>query len=154
MSLAEVHRKLDQYEERRNLLLEATRIRPDDAKILIEIAAIDEREGDTIRAIEILERAQEKDKSGVAVRRLAKLYIDEGDFERGLEKLTETVKTGSKARDVEAIILPLLKQSAFEEAKAYLDNHLVDYSDDWRLMILSSVIDYELGSTRRALKQV
>ncbi|GAA5496776.1 beta-barrel assembly-enhancing protease [Rubritalea halochordaticola] len=145
MALAEVYRVMNYYEERRNLLLEATRLRPDDAQLLIEIAIIDEREGKPLRAIELLTKASNQDKTGEASRRLAKLYMEEGDFERGFEELSKLHNAKADPRACETITLALLQQEGFEEARTYLQKQRTHFPKDWRLSILAATVDYELG---------
>jgi len=152
MALSEVYRENQEYEKRRNLLLEATRLKPNDVQLLLEIAKIDNIEGRSIRAIEILTRAQKIDTKGIATKRLAQLYMDEGEYQRGLAELTKLQKGGSDARDIEDITMSLMKQYAHEEAQEYLAKHIPNHPNDWRLLFLSCLIDQELGFPEKAFK--
>ncbi|MGJ8654885.1 MAG: tetratricopeptide repeat protein [Akkermansiaceae bacterium] len=150
MALAEVYRVNDQMEERRNLLLEATRLRPDEVGILYEIASIDHKEGDQSKAIDILRKAQKLDKTGTATKKLAQLLLEEGNFEEGLRELTSLGDGKDDARTVESIALSLISQQAHDEAKVYLAKHLLEHPEDWRLKFIDCLLDYELGYAQRS----
>ena len=66
LSIAQAHRIAGNYEERRAALLEATRLKKDDLSLLLEIARLEESEGDWEKSIQTLEKASELDKSNRA----------------------------------------------------------------------------------------
>ncbi len=145
MALAEVYRSEKRYKERRTLLMEATRLRPEDSAILIEVAKSDLTQGQRDSAIKLLKSAQKVDKKGVATKRLAQLYFKNNDYKQGMAELEKLTSGKLDARVIEGLVLDLLKQQAFEEAKDYLTQHLGKFPKDGRLRLLASIIDYEVG---------
>lgn len=151
MALSEVYRVLNRFDERRNLLLEATRLKPDDSAIFIEIADGELKQGNRQDAIAALQKAQKIDEAGVASRKLAKLYFEDNEYEKGLQELEKTAGGKKDPRDVESMVLSLVRQDAYEEAMAYLSTKLVDHPNDGRLVYLAAIIDYELGYVKKSI---
>lgn len=149
MSLATLYSANHQFEERRHLLLEATRLLPDNVDLLIELASIDIKNGSIEDAIVALSKAKVKDKTKRAGKMLGELLMDEGDIERALEEFDQA---GAEldARSVEVLVYKLIEKDEMEMALVYLDKSLHRFPDDWRLMILKSIILYEQGFNKRA----
>lgn len=160
MALATVYDKQGKKEERRNLMLIASKLRPDDADLLLDIANGYQREGDMSAYADLLAKAQTVDKTGRATRKLAKFYFDDNDYEKGmleLEKLSSlnNGKQNDQAKrltDLEDLVMTLMRQEAFEEARNYLDTKIAEFSNHGRLLFLSAVIDYELGYIKRSFE--
>lgn len=140
LALAEAHRIFDEYEERRQALMEAVRIRPDDLDLLLMLARLEENEGDYDRAISTLRRAAEIDPGDEAEQRLARLYLAIGEEEKGYRLLFELA--GGEAMDadsVEAIGLTLAGNRNWTRLIEFLRPHLGRFAHDYRLRYLYGV---------------
>jgi len=154
MALAEVYRFEERHEERRNLLMEATRLRPQNSAILLEIAKSDLSQGQRGSAIKVLKEAQKVDKTNTSTKRLAKLYFEVNAYQEGMSELEKLSFGKLDARGLEGLVMDLVKQQAFEEAKEYLSQHLGKFPNDGRLRFLSSVIDYEIGLVEQSFETI
>lgn len=154
MALSEVYRVIGREEERRNLMLEAARLRPDDATIFIEIANSDLKSGKRTEAIAALHKAQKVDKSDTASRKLAKLYIEDDNYDQGLQELEKVNNGKDGARSTETIVISLIRQDAYEEAGEFLNKKMIEYANDGRLVLLSALIKYELGYANESYRAV
>ena len=93
LALAEIHRVADNYEDRRRALLEATRVKPGDLELLLQVARIEEAEQQYGRALATLESAlkeagNQRDK---VLERVAKLHFAAGDDDKGFQILQDLV---------------------------------------------------------------
>ncbi len=151
LSLAIVHRFQSNYEERRAVLLEATRKQPDHLSLLLEIARMDESEGEWEKALETLEMALPLDPTDRVKQQIAKICLQHHQTERGLALLTE-IAGGDEAdpREIETIVDALTASEEWERARDFLAPHAARLPDDWRLQYLRAVIEKELGETELA----
>ena len=146
LALAQVHRVADNYEERRIALLEATRIQKENLPLLLEIARLEESEGNWGKAIETLEKASELDKTTGSQRKIAQLYIKFGESEKGFARLFEIAGgANSDAQDVELIAKAIVTAEEWEQAREFLLPQVAKFKDDYRLRYLLAAINLELG---------
>ena len=89
LALAAVYRMTDEYEKRREVLLDATRLRPDDVGLLRVIAGIEREEGEVERARLTLQSAVELDGSNESLRHLARFELEYGEADEGFRILEE-----------------------------------------------------------------
>ena len=140
LALAEIHRVLNQYEERRSALLEASRRRPDDIGLLTRIAEVEERAGEYERAVGILRDAVKRDKTSKSKRLLASLLMKNGEVQKGLDLLVEIPGAVNDPRGLEGIVQALVSARENEKALVFLEQHLDKHESDWRLHFLKAVI--------------
>lgn len=138
--LAEVHRASGNYEGRRNALLEAARLKPEDVDLLHQIARAEEGEGDWRRAVESLEKALPHDKSTRTRERIAALHFEYGDEETGLRIVAE-LAGGDKMdpRLAENLALGLMQNGNWAAALTLLDPVLAREIEDYRLRCLRAI---------------
>lgn len=151
LALALVHRIAENYEERRAALLEANRRQPENLDLLLEIARMEENEGEWERALETLENAKRLDNTDRVQRMIAGLCLEYGETERALAILQD-VAGGNEAdpREVEKIVDSLIAAAEWERARDFLAPHAARLPDDFRLQYLAAVVDEELGDTATA----
>ena len=154
LSIAQVHRIAGNYEERRAALLEATRLKKDDLALLLEIARLEESEGDWEKAIQTLERASEQDKTNRAKQKIAQLFLQYGETKEGLSRLLEIAGgENSTAEDIEKISQSILQTENWEELRDFLSPHLARFPNNYRLGYLAAIASEELGDTDAAKNQ-
>lgn len=152
LSLAQVYRVTDNYEGRRQVLTAATKIKPDDLQLLLQISRIEEQEGDWQRAMATLERAVPLDKTNRAQQQIARLHLEYGDPEDGFALLYELAGgEQSDPRDIEAIADAMCGTVEWERAEAFLLEHIEDYPNDYRLRYLLAMAQYELDNPATAI---
>lgn len=140
LAIAEIHRVLDQYEERRSALLEASRRRPEDTNLLARIAEVEERAGEFDRAVGILRDAVKRDKTNESKRRLASLLLKNGEIQSGLDLLSEIPGTVDDPRGLESIVQALVSGRETEHALKFLDTQMPRFETDWRLKYLKGMV--------------
>ena len=146
LSIAQAHRIAGNYEERRSALLEATRLKKDDLSLLMEIARLEESEGDWEKAIQTLERASVMDKTNRAKQKIAQLFLQYGETKEGLSRLLEIAGgENSTAEDIEKISQSILQTENWEELRDFLNPHLARFPNNYRLGLLSAIANEELG---------
>lgn len=151
LALALIYRQADKYEERRAVLMEASRKQPENLALLLETSRLEETSGDWQEALTTLERALPLDPSGQVAQRIAKICFDYGDTARGLQILSEMFNQPAVGpRDVESLVDAMIKADEWEGAKKMLLPQLARWPDDWRLLYLQGVIDLRLGSVDAA----
>ena len=154
LSIAQAHRIAGNYEERRAALLEATRLKKDDLSLLLEIARLEEAEGDWEKAIHTLEKASLLDKTNQAKQKIARLYLQYGETKEGLSRLLEIAGgENSTADDVEKISQSILESGSWEELLDFLAPHLARFPNNYRLGFMSAVASEELGDVENARSQ-
>ena len=139
LSIAQAHRIAGNYEERRAALIEATRLKKDDLALLLEIARLEESEGDWEKAIQTLERASVLDKTNQAKQKIAQLYLEYGEIEKGLAGLLEIAGgENSTASDVEKISEAMVKTENWEELSNFLDSEYNSISEQLPAWVFGS----------------
>lgn len=150
-ALAEVYRQLDDYEKRRQVLLEATRLRPEDLKLLHQIARIEEEEGEWEQSLETLERAAALDPTTDTRRRIARLHLLWGDQELGWRQLFELA--GGDEMDADEVLGmgdSLVAMADWLRVSEFLSPHLDRFPKDFRLVYLNGVALFEAGEIEAA----
>ncbi|MDF1751794.1 MAG: tetratricopeptide repeat protein [Verrucomicrobiales bacterium] len=140
LAIAEIHRKSDNYEGRREALLEATRLRPEDLTLLHQIARIEEEEGEWERALDTLETAVPLDKSEGTKRRIALIHLRYGDEEEGYRKFSEL--RGGDSMDVDSVISladAMISRNGWERGRQFLSQHVERFPDDFRVPYLYAI---------------
>lgn len=154
LAIAQAHRVADNYEERRTALLEATRLEKDSFPLLMEIARMEESEGDWEKAIETLERAKLLDKTNRATQKIARIYIEYGESKEGLARLLEIAGgANSSARDVEKIAGSIVEVEDWQQLRDFIGPQVDRFEKDYRLKFLLAISNEELGYTADAKRQ-
>lgn len=153
LALALVHRIADNYEERRAALLEATRRQPENIELLLEIARMEEAEGNWERAIETLEGARRLDSTGRVQREIASVCLEYGEVDRAMAVLQDLVGgTEADPREVEKFVDALAGAGEWDRARDFLAPHAARLPDDFRVQYLAAVIGEELEETGPAIQ--
>lgn len=154
LALAEVYRHTGQYEERRQALLEATRLRPQDIGLLHEIARIEESEGDWQRALHTLEQAASLDRTDKTRQKMARLHIQYGNEQDGYRILFDLAHAERiKPRDAESLVNSMIATQDWAMALEFLEGLLPQYPEDYRLHYLYGLALEEEGHEDRAVQQ-
>ena len=154
LAIAQAHRVADNYEERRTALLEATRLQKDNLPLLMEIARMEESEGDWQKAIETLERASLLDKTNRATQKIARIYIEYGETKEGLSRLLEIAGgANSSARDVEKIAGSIVEVEDWQQLRDFMAPQVDRFNKDYRIQFLLAISNEELGYTVEARRQ-
>lgn len=153
LALAEIHRASSNYEEQRKALLEAARLKSDSLPLLHQIARIEEEQGDWQRALATLQRAAKLDKTTGTQEKIARLYLNYGDVEKGYAILYEAAgNQTTDARSAEAIAKAMIGVQDWRRAAEFLDSKLSQYPDDYRLRYLSAIAHEEEGEQAEAVE--
>ncbi|HRQ87941.1 MAG TPA: hypothetical protein PLA50_04040, partial [Bacteroidia bacterium] len=126
-------------EARREALLEATKMRPEDLKLLHEIARIEEQEGDWEAARTTLESALPLDKTRGTKERIALLVMRYGDEEEGYRRLAELSGEAADADAVLGLADAMIGRADWERVAAYLAEQRPRFPDDYRLAYLHGI---------------
>ena len=154
LALSEIHRVTDRYEERRQALAMATKIKPDDLQLLLQIARIEEAEGEWQHALATLERAAELDTTDRTRRKIAQLHLNYGDEEKGFALLYDLAGAGDgDPRTVETIADAIVATGDWEQAAEFLAQRIDAFADDYRLRYLYGVTLEESGRIEAAVDQ-
>ena len=141
LALALIHRVADNYEERRQALLKATRLHPDNVQLLWEIARMEEVEGDWEKAILTLEQASKIDKSDSSRKKIANIYIKYGDSQKGFQELFEIYGgENASARDIEKLATAMISSERWDQAREFLARHTARFPDDYRLKFQNALV--------------
>jgi tetratricopeptide (TPR) repeat protein len=152
LALAEIYRQMNRYEDRRQALLDATRIRADDMTLLHEIARIEETEGDWEGAVNTLKKAIELDPTDKTRQLLARLHLQYGDEAEGYRILFDlSGGTGMNAREVEAMVDTMMSVQNWDMALRFLEDLLPQHPRDYKLHYLHAVALEEDGRDQEAL---
>lgn len=150
-ALAEIHRQLENYEERRTALMEATRLRPDDVKLFFEIARIEEEAGDWEQSMETLERAASLDSSTRARRQIARLNLLWGDGEEGMRQMLALASDeNAKPREVLGMADSIIAFGDWEAVAEFLTKHEDRFPNDFRFPYLRGIALLEAGQYLKA----
>lgn len=151
LARAELARRMNQDYKRRDLLMEAVRLQPQDLTLRLEIAKIEEDDGEGERALAILEEAMPYDRDNRVRRALAHAYLRQGKVRKGLRQLRALA--GGKApglRNLENMAMSLARSGMFEESITMLREGMAVESD-WRIRYLLAVLLEEDGREVEAL---
>lgn len=153
LALAEVYRQMGKYEERRQALLEASRLQAEDLSLLYELAGVEEAQGDWRGAVRTLERALALDGTSKTRLKIARLHIQHGSREDGFRILTE-VAGGERMdpRDAESIADTMMSIGSWDVAARFLQGLLPSHPKDYRLRYQHAVALEEAGQTTEAIE--
>ena len=153
MALAEIQRVSGNDEERRRCLYEASRLRPQDLDLLLEIARSEEEVGLTAEALRTLEAAAKLDKTSKTREQIARLQIDSGDADAGYRMLFE-VAGGDQmdARGIEQMADTIAEKGEWGRVITFLEPLLPKHPKDYRLHYLNAIALEEEGRDREAVR--
>ncbi|MCX6851264.1 MAG: tetratricopeptide repeat protein [Verrucomicrobia bacterium] len=153
LALAEIHRTTSNDEERRRCLYEASRLRPQDLALLLDIARSEEEIGLTAEALRTLESAAKLDKTSKTRENIARLQIDNGDADLGYRMLFE-IAGGNQmdARALEQMADTIAEKGEWERVIAFLEPVLEKHPKDYRLHYLNAVALEEAGREKEAVR--
>ena len=152
LALAEIYQSLNQHEDRRNALLEASRRRPNDVKLLQHIADVEMRAGEFDRAVELLKDAAKRDHTSDSKQKLAELHLKNGEFRVGLRLLADIPGETNDPRRIEATAISLLRKTEWNLASTYLADLVPQHQGDWRLRYLQALALKEDGQDDQAFQ--
>ncbi|HEX2746653.1 MAG TPA: hypothetical protein VHM91_01540, partial [Verrucomicrobiales bacterium] len=152
LSLAEIYRFLENDEARRTVLMEASRIAPDNKELRMEIIRTAEGEGDWDRAIELLRELAAGDASGAVSAKLAAMLFNAGREQEGLQLMASLMESGKlDARRAESMAASLASARSWTECAQFLASVVVKFPADYRLAYLLAVSLEESGDSAGAL---
>ncbi|HWB04157.1 MAG TPA: tetratricopeptide repeat protein, partial [Verrucomicrobiales bacterium] len=151
LALSEIYRTSGSYEERRAALLEAARIKPDDFDLLMEIARIEQTQGELNLSLETLRKARPLDKGNRATQKIAELLFALGKDEEAI-KMMEEIDTAKRLDPgaVETLAMSVIGTGEWERAETFLKPLLVKYPDNYRLRYLYGLTLEETGRNDEA----
>ena len=145
LALAEIHRGNDEYEERRQALLEASRLKPKDVNLILEIARIEDSEGDWEAALKSLARARALDDSPRIVERVAAIQLRNGDEEEGYRLLNEMAQETSGAESFLRLADSIASRRDWERLSEFLESQANRFDSDYRVHLFRGIAFEELG---------
>ncbi|WP_395749768.1 hypothetical protein [Prosthecobacter sp.] len=153
LALAEIYRATSNDEERRRCLYEASRLRPQDLALLLDIARSEEEIGLTTEALRTLESAAKLDKTSKTRESIARLQIESGDADLGYRMLFE-LAGGSQmdARGLEQMADAIAEKGEWDRVIAFLEPVLEKHPKDYRLHYLNAVALEEAGREKEAVR--
>lgn len=150
LAIAEIHQRNGDSEKRRATLLEATKLRPEDLKLLHEIARIEEQEGDWEAAVKTLQSALPLDKTRDTRERIALLTLSYGEDEDGYRLLAEVAGDQNDPDTVLRTADAMISRSDWERVSVYLAGKRAAFPDDYRIPYLEGVALVELSEPEKA----
>lgn len=153
MALAEIQRASGNDEERRRCLYEASRLRPQDLSLLLEIARSEEEVGLTAEALRTLDAAAKLDKTSKTREQIARLQIDSGDADAGYRMLFELAGGDQMdARGIEQMADTIAEKGEWERVITFLEPLLPKHPKDYRLHYLNAIALEEEGREQEAAR--
>ncbi len=151
LALAEIHRASGNDEERRRCLWEASRLRPKDLELLLEIARSEQEIGRLKEALATLETAAALDKTPKTRTQMARLLLEMGESDRGYQIMFEIANADSAdPRAVEQFADNLAVAGEWERAEKFLAPLLERFPKDYRLHYLHGMALKESGANDAA----
>ena len=153
LALAEIHRAGDNYEGRRQALMEASRIKAADVELLLEIARTEEAELDYDKALATLEESLKLEKSNRVKQRMAQLHFSAGDEQKGFAILQE-IAGGPNAdgKSMEQLAQAILGTGDWAYGAEFLAPSLAKFPDNYRLAYLHAIALEEDGQDIAAVR--
>lgn len=139
--LAQVHDALGDWRSRRDSLIAASRVAPDDVDVLLALAAAESSRRQFGAARRTLERAARIDPSGRARLRLIDLELETGDALSAVRRLTASGATMPPIESTLELADRLFAQREFEAAANLVRARSVDAADDVRLVYQLAVLE-------------
>lgn len=152
LALAELARALGDEDKRRNLLLEAMRLQPQNVDLRLQIAGLEEQSGNLERVITLLEEPIKGDKANRVQSALAQAYLRQGQTIKGMRVLRSIANENGRndPRAIEASAASLASAGLYEEAIYYLQESLPQ-GGDWRSKYLLALLMAQDGRESEAL---
>ncbi|MCB1132358.1 MAG: tetratricopeptide repeat protein, partial [Verrucomicrobiae bacterium] len=138
LALAEIYSEWNMGDEELECLSDASRRRPDDAKLKFRIADLHEEVGNIESASGLLRSLAGGPEAREARRRLAGLWIRGGETERGLRELV-SIEEGGDPRNTEKVAASLIQAKEWDMAADLLTRETKAHPADWRLAYLRGV---------------
>jgi tetratricopeptide (TPR) repeat protein len=151
LAQAELARLTRDDDKRRDLLLEAVRLQPNNIDLRLQIANLEEQSGNPDRVIAILEEALATDTTGRIRNSLAQAYLRQGQVLKGMRELQKLA--GNQANDpriIETNAASLASSGLYEEAIRYMREALPD-GGDWRTKYLLAIMLEQDGRESEAI---
>ena len=153
LALAEIHRVGDNYEDRRQALTEASRIKGNDVDLLLEIARIEEAEQDYDKALATLEECLKLEKSNRAKQRMARLHFSAGDDHNGFAILQEIAGSqDADGKSMEQLAQAIFGTGDWAYGAEFLAPALAKFPDNYRLAYLHAIALEEDGQDIAAIR--
>ncbi len=150
LALAEIHQVENNYESRRQSLLEAARIKPKDVDLLLEIARVEESEMDYKKALDTLQRALALEDSRRVRTRIAKAHFSEGEYELGFQILREMAAADLDAKGALQLAQSIIGTGDWEYAVDFLGELVEQFADHYQIGYLHAVALEENGEPELA----
>ena len=155
-SLAEIHRREEDWAARETVLRQAARLAPDDLSLVHALADTQLRQGNWQSSLVTLKNGVALDRTRVTRQRIAQIEIEFGDPANGFRQLTELAaeleKPGVSFTDtIEDIAGFLIANGNPATAADYLESYFESYPDNYRLHYLRAVALEEAGNERDAV---
>ena len=152
LALAEIHRNNNQYEERRQALLEASRLRSGDVDFLVEIARIEEQEGEWESALKTLNRARKIEDTPKIGELIAELQLRYGDEEAGYRQLDELALKNPDTDTLVRLAESIISRYEWERAADFLEPRIEKFGDDYRLWYIYGCANEESDNIPKAIE--
>ncbi len=151
LAQAELARVTRNEDKRRDLLLEAMRLQPNDIELRLQIASLEEQSGNPERVLAILEEAVAKDQTGRIRSALAQAYLRQGQTMKGMRELRAIAgKKGDDPRSIESSAAMLAGTGLYEEAIRFMRESLPG-GGDWRSQYLLATMLEQDGRETEAI---
>ncbi|QIF03043.1 tetratricopeptide repeat protein [Roseimicrobium sp. ORNL1] len=153
IALAEIHRASGNSEGRRNAIMEAASLRPQDLELLLELARLQEEDGLWKEALATLETARPLDKGTKIRERQAAIHLRYGDENLGYRIIFE-LAGGDKmdARGIERLADGIAARGEWERVTEFLEPLLQKHPKDYRLHFMQAVALEESSREREAIQ--
>lgn len=150
LALAEIHRTSYDFTERRKALMEASQMRSDDVDLILQIALIEEHEGEWRDALRSLERARALEDSPRIVQRIAAIQLQYGKSDaetmRRLRELGAEAEIGSFLQ----LALAIANRRDWEQLKRFVSSRVEEFPNDYRVHFLRALALEELSENPAA----
>ena len=150
LALAAIYRGLDDPRGQQEALNDAVRRRPQDARLVEELAAVAERNGDLGSALAWRKEAVRLQPGVKTTQRLADFHFRAGDVERGLAVLTANGDGAIDPRGLEKTLQTLVINKEWEILINYLTTINEVVAGDWRLSYFRAMALMEVGRLEEA----
>ncbi len=151
LAQAELARLTQNEDKRRDLLLEAVRLQPNNVDLRLQISNLEEQSGNPDRVIAILEEAVATDTTGRIRNSLAQAYLRQGQVLKGMRELQKIAGTQAPdPRVIEANAASLASSGLYDEAIRYMREALPD-GGDWRSKYLLAIMLEQDGRESEAI---
>ncbi len=151
LAQAELARLTQNEDKRRDLLLEAVRLQPNNVDLRLQISNLEEQSGNPDRVIAILEEALATDTTGRIRNSLAQAYLRQGQVLKGMRELQKIAGTQvPDPRVIETNAASLASSGLYDEAIRYMREALPD-GGDWRSKYLLAIMLEQDGRESEAI---